>query len=208
MGETSEHDDLTPLRRENPIDSDAILTSSVIRVHSRVLKAISKGPSEGEGRIPVVGRSLWVGGGSLFAGVAVVALIASLGGPNNQVGMDARGATATPVDTRGLSSCVTVFTPTGLAARSYAFDGTVVATTGDHVEFVVNEWFRGAKASSSELRVTPGLGGAQTDDEGSPAMVIGQRYLVAGDGGFVWGCGYTQPYTQTGAAAWRVALKP
>ena len=31
-------------------------------------------------------------------------------------------------------------------------------------------------------------------------LVAGERYLVTGDDGTVWGCGFTQPYSDAAAA--------
>ena len=39
------------------------------------------------------------------------------------------------------------------------------------------------------------------------ALRPGARLLVAGDGGFAWGCGFTQTYSPDVASGWRSALR-
>jgi hypothetical protein len=46
--------------------------------------------------------------------------------------------------------------------------------------------------------VTPG---------GGPTLVVGERYLVAGEDRFVWGCGFTQPYGEVAAAEWAATFQ-
>ncbi len=116
--------------------------------------------------------------------------------------------------------CAAVYSPSAVAERSFAFDGTVVGiadgTTnkpgmGDletvAVTFEVTEWFRG------------GSGPTVTVDMGRfGAAAVGDRLLVSGEprwGGapledaIAWGggeCGdFTRDYTESVAAEWRAA---
>ena len=41
---------------------------------------------------------------------------------------------------------------------------------------------------------------------GGPSLVVGHRYLVAGDDHFAWACGFTQAYDAAVAAQWSAAL--
>jgi hypothetical protein len=86
-----------------------------------------------------------------------------------------------------------------LAMRQFAFDGTVTAVDGDQVTFNVNEKFIGDLVSSVTL-TAPDY--AQTSLEGGVELVVGERYLVSGDEGTVWGCGFTQAYSDAAAAEW------
>jgi hypothetical protein len=41
--------------------------------------------------------------------------------------------------------------------------------------------------------------------EGGPLLIVGDRYLVSGDGNIAWSCGYTQVYDAATAAEWAAA---
>ena len=105
----------------------------------------------------------------------------------------------------GLGSCVEFYDLTTLTHREMAFDGTVQAVEGSRVTFNVSEWFKGGSGASVTLDGNGLTGGAITS-AGGPTLSVGQRLLVAGDGGFVWSCGYTQAYNADVAASWRSAL--
>ena len=89
--------------------------------------------------------------------------------------------------------------------RELAFDGSVSAIKGNEVTFTVKNWNKGGTESTVTLDGNGMVGGAITS-AGGPSLTIGERYLVAGDGGFVWSCGFTQPYGPTTAQQWRDAL--
>ncbi|HVT75909.1 MAG TPA: hypothetical protein VHD87_02680 [Acidimicrobiales bacterium] len=105
-----------------------------------------------------------------------------------------------------MGSCVETYDLTTLTHRETAFDGTVERVAGDKVTFKVNEWYRGAAsgAESSEVTLSGAstLGG-QTSAGGAVSIDPGTRLLVAGDGGFAWSCGFTQPYSPTLARQWK-----
>jgi hypothetical protein len=105
----------------------------------------------------------------------------------------------------GLGSCVESYDLATLAHREVAFDGTVSAVEGNQVTFNVNEWFKGGSGASVTLDGN-GMTGAAITSAGGPTLTVGQRFLVAGDGGFVWSCGFTQSYDGATAGQWRTAL--
>jgi len=104
------------------------------------------------------------------------------------------------------ASCVELYSLPTLAKRSWAFDGTVSAISGDQATFTVNTWFRGGSSNSVSLTAT-GMTGASITSAGGPTLVVGQRFLVAGEETFAWPCGFTQPYDAAVAAQWADALK-
>jgi hypothetical protein len=106
----------------------------------------------------------------------------------------------------GIGSCVETFSPATLAARDFAFDGTVTAVNGDDVTFAVNDAFTGELDASVTLRAV-GMAGASVTSVGGPTLTVGSRYLVAGDDGFAWACGFTRPYSEASAAEWAEALR-
>lgn len=105
----------------------------------------------------------------------------------------------------GAASCVERYSLQTLPNREVAFDGTVKSADGDSVTFTVGEWFKGGSKPEITLKGASTLGGI-TSAGSSVSLEPGTRLLVAGDGGFAWSCGYTQPYSSTIAADWRSAL--
>lgn len=112
------------------------------------------------------------------------------------------GVPITPGGSSG--SCVETYDLEALANREVAFAGTVTSVGGDQVTFEVERWFRGG--DGSETTLTTSTGGSITPDAG-PSFEPGARLLVAGDGGFAWGCGFSQPYNDAVAAEWADALE-
>ena len=105
----------------------------------------------------------------------------------------------------GVGSCVESYSLSSLSNRELAFDGTVSAISGNEVTFTVNVWYKGGTESTVTLDGNGMVGGAITS-AGGPNLNIGERYLVAGDGGFVWSCGFTQPYDPGLAQQWSDTL--
>lgn len=128
------------------------------------------------------------------------------GGPSPSATQGVPGATGpSPVVPGGASaSCVTTYTLTTLAERDHAFAGTVTAIDGDELTFEVEEVFRGDVAGTVTLG--GGLLLTGTTPDGGPPLTLGDRVLVAGDGRFAWGCGFTQPHDEEVAARWRDVL--
>ena len=91
-----------------------------------------------------------------------------------------------------------------LAARDFAFDGTVTGVTGDQASFTVNDGFWGVEDGAS-VTLTAGIGMIEESGvalDGGPLLVIGERYLISGDDVFAWTCGYSQVYDEAAAAQW------
>lgn len=104
------------------------------------------------------------------------------------------------------ASCVEVYDLDTLAEREFAFDGTVERVEGDHVTFEVNEWFHGGSGETATLAGAATLGGV-TSAGPSVELDAGTRMLVAGDGGFAWSCGFTQPHDPEVARDWDEAFE-
>lgn len=117
--------------------------------------------------------------------------------------VDSSPATLTP--SIGLGSCVEVYSLETLRNRAVAFDGTVASIDGSQVTFTVNHWYKGGDGATATLDGNGMTGGAITS-AGALTLLIGDRYLVAGDDGFVWSCGFTQPFDETLAQMWRTAF--
>ena len=107
-----------------------------------------------------------------------------------------------------VTSCVESYDLTTLANREYAFDGTVTSVDGQDMTFTVEEWFAPGPYDGAADTVTldhQDLAGMLFAPEG-PALEPGTRVLVAGDGGLVWSCGFTQLHDPAVAEQWRTAL--
>lgn len=104
----------------------------------------------------------------------------------------------------GMALCAEVYSPQTLVQRDLVFVGTVLSITGDAINFDVEEVLRGDPGDQAQL------GGAEFLTTPNPDNVnpiaVGDRLLVAGDGGFAWGCGFTHPYDEDVAAEWRAAF--
>lgn len=109
-----------------------------------------------------------------------------------------------PNDGSELTSCVAQYGLDTLAERDHAFDGTVTAVDGSEMTFEVHEWFAGGEGDTVTLD-HQGLVGMLFAPDG-PALEPGTRVLTAGDGGFVWSCGFTQLHDPALADEWRATL--
>lgn len=121
--------------------------------------------------------------GAVAAALALVmggaALIGNLGSSDVPLVLAANGADA-------MASCLP-FDEAILAEMSPAFAGTVIGLTESVATIEVDRWYAGEPAETVELRYTPGFEALI----GTPAMEIGQRYLITAAGGAVNGCGYS-----------------
>lgn len=120
----------------------------------------------------------------------------------------AAGGSQDPVSPGGPAMCVEQYSLESLAARDFAFDGTVTAIDGDEISFEVHEVFAG------DIAGTVTLGGAAVvaaDHSVSSVpgadLEVGDRALVAGDERFAWGCGFTQAHDPEVADHWQEALR-
>lgn len=109
-----------------------------------------------------------------------------------------------------LGSCAFAFSPETLAERGFAFDGTV----GDIVEpaaedapyevvFEVSRWYTGGEGTTVTVKTYDVSGTSLAGDLG---LEPGERILASGDDGFLWGCGFSMPYTDLDAAVFEDAF--
>ena len=117
----------------------------------------------------------------------------------------ARSTTGAITPGGSMGSCVEVYDLQTLAKREVAFDGTIQRLNGDEATFTVNQWYRGGQGDEITLAGAAGLSGLTSV---GPAATLepGTRLLVAGDGGFAWACGFTQPYDPNVARQWEEAF--
>lgn len=201
-------DPFDQLRRANPVDLDDLPSESYARIRARIQEVIVMEPGTSQtgwrGRIrqPRLQRLGLAAGAVVAAGLAAVLLF----GPGGKV-VPGPGITGSPGTTSGpvVGSCVETYSLATLAHRSWAFDGTVTAISGDRVTFTVNQRFAGTGDASVTLTATGMTGSAITSIDG-PKLAIGERYLVAGEEDFAWACGFTQPYDAAVAAQWASAF--
>jgi len=109
----------------------------------------------------------------------------------------------TPGGDSGMTSCVELYDLETIKNREYAFDGTVASVDGMRMTFDVHEWFGPGEGDTATLD-HQGYEGMLLAPDG-PALEPGIRVLVAGDGGFVWSCGFTQLHDPAVADQWRAA---
>lgn len=195
MNEHFEPDPLDALRAADPIDADRLSSASLARIRARVREDVMSTPTAR--RVPWGRRLAGLGG---VAAAAAVALALVLGGPG-KAPVVGPGGSIPPV----AASCVEPYSRTALANRDFAFDGVVTAIDGDRVTFAIGRSFRGSSDPTITLDA-PGMNGTSITSAGGPSLVVGSRYLVAGDDNFAWACGYTQPFDEAVAAEWSAAL--
>jgi hypothetical protein len=195
VNERDERNALDALKAVNPVDDDQLSSASLARIRARVREDVMTDQTD---RRPFRARLVGTALGAVVAGALALALV---------VGRPGAAPSVTPGPSGGpiSASCVEPYRDAGsIANRTFAFDGTVTAIDGDQVTFAVNQAFRGMTGSTVTLDA-PGMTGTSITTAGGPNLAVGNRYLVAGDDRFVWGCGYTQPYDANVAAQWATA---
>ena len=198
MNQQFESDPLEVLRAADPVDPDRLPPASLARIRARVSEE-ANATSNDRPRIPWSVRLIGLGAGAAALGALVIVLVF---GGGRSPGLVPDGS-ASP----GMAFCVEQYDLSTLANRSFSFDGTLAATSGERVTFTVHRTYRGAAGGSITLDA-PGMTGTTITSSGGPQLVVGSRYLVAGDDHFVWGCGFTQPYDEAVAASWAATLAP
>ena len=210
MSEQFEPDPLDELRAADPVDVDRLSSASLARIRARVSEDVMT--TDTARRTPWVRRVFGLAAG--LGSVVALALVLVFRGGGAAPGVVPGGSigsvpTAAPSGSIGIgtgsASCVEPYTKTALRHRSFAFDGTISAISGERVTFTVNRAYRGAIGTTITLDA-PGMTGTAITSAGGPNLSIGTRYLVAGDDHFVWACGYTQPYDAAIAAEWAATL--
>ena len=197
MNEHHEQDPLDALRAADPVDADRLSSASLARIRARVKEDVMT-TTPLRRRLSLRTRLAGLGAAAIAVGAIALALI--IGRPGGAPGIVLPGSVGP-----GMASCVEPYAgPNSVANRSVAFDGTVASIDGERVTFRVNATFRGAQSPSITLDAL-GMTGATITSAGGPNLEVGQRYLVAGEDHFAWGCGYTQPYDAALAAQWAAA---
>jgi hypothetical protein len=180
-------DPLDELRHANPVRSTPPPSESKARVWARIQEATMDTSPQSTRRIR------W----TLGFGAVAVAAVAAIAVLTNGAGDPTPSQQPGP----GIGFCVETYSVETLDDRDFAFDGTVSLIDGDSVTFAINDAFWGDLAESITLEAA-GMTGTSVTSADGPALIPGERYLVAGDDQFVWGCGFTQPYDGTVAAEW------
>lgn len=119
------------------------------------------------------------------------------------------------------ASCVEQYSPETLKNRELALDGVVTKVTSgtapaqsdeeiftddSSVTFRVNKWFKGGSGEEVTLKSTIALSPVISSTQG-PSIEVGKRYLVSGDGGFMWSCGFSTDFSEAAEAQWKMALE-
>ena len=205
-------DELTALRDADPLDPASVRPAHGAegralfeRITMTVMPTAENAPpvTSATRRRPMLAAAAVV----LLLVAAAVTLVVTSNGRKDAGTPDARSddVVAGPISPGGSStgSCVELYDLTTLANREVVFDGTVTAVDGDSVTFRVGRWYRGGNAPEVRLNGAEGLAGVTSTGAGAGApLELGTRLLVAGDGGFAWSCGFTQPYDDGVAAQW------
>ena len=146
-----------------------------------------------------------------IAAITVVALTACSDGDTdrpNPAGTASAGDQLTdPIVAEGgpedLGSCAFEFSPKTLAERQFAFEGTVseirepdALDAPYEVELAVTTWFHGGEGATATLRT---YDVSETSLAGDLSLEVGERIIASGDDGFLWGCGFSMPYTEQDA---------
>jgi hypothetical protein len=189
-------DPFDQLRAADPVHGAPVPSDSQARVWARVQEdtfMTTSSPSEERRRNWVLGIGT-VAIAAFFLAAFLVRGPASPSPSQDPVGGGAAGG--------GAAGMCLAFSLDELAMRDFAFDGTVTVVDGEQVTFTVNESFIGELSGSVTL-TAPDY--SQTSLEGGIPLEVGGRYLVSGDDGIVWGCGFTQAYDASTAAEWASA---
>lgn len=197
------------LRRANPFSSTTSLTDAAAQRRAVLLEEIlampdtTASPTSHTSRTAPRRKVLYAA--ALVGAAVVVVVVAANRG--DDASRTATPTTVAPVlsPSLGAGSCIESYDLASLAHREVAFDGTVTSIDGTGVTFNVDQWFKGGSGTTTTLDGN-GMTGGAISSAGGPILTVGSRYLVAGDGGFAWACGFTQPYDATLATAWAGAL--
>lgn len=219
-----DYDDLDALRRIDPVDKAALpsaqmpkaralferITMSQTETHpGETTEELQSAPPPRRGRAVLVAVAAAV---VLVLGVAGVVSMTGGEDDNNDLDTGTQLADDEPGEAPispggGMALCVEMYDLDTLSNRQHAFDGTVKAVDGDKVTFIVNEAYRGVDGAEVTLEGAGTIGGVTSvGGDVATSLEPGTRLLVAGDDGFAWACGFTQPYDPAVAAEWKNAL--
>lgn len=122
-----------------------------------------------------------------------------------------RGSGAGWVLDDSAARCVELVSPETLAARDWAFDGTITEVhvpepdpedprggQPTEVVFSVIHWYKGGTGTAATVKTynRPGT----VSSVGGPDPSVGLRLLASGDDAFLWSCGFSVSYSDEGAA--------
>lgn len=210
MEHFDERDDgaMNSLREANPVTAQED-DESRERLFAAIVSGGGGKASERRSKLVLAGAGV---AGVVVAGLVVGAVVLSNSGdgaPGENNGAvanpgDDGTAIANPGETGGgLSASCIGFSPEELRMREFAFEGTVTAIDGEQITFAVDRNFSGDTGTEVALNADSTLlNEMYTDFE----FVVGERYLVSGDGEFAWGCGFTVPHEPEMAAEWEAIL--
>ena len=121
-------------------------------------------------------------------GAVAAALVVVMGGVGLFGGFDSEPAplVLSAEGSDALASCLP-FDVEILQGMSPAFGGTVVELTDSVATLEVDRWFTGGHAEVVQINYAPGFEALI----GTPALEVGQRYLITATDGVVNGCGYS-----------------
>jgi hypothetical protein len=190
-------DPFDQLRNADPVHGAPAPSESKARVWARIQEVTMSTPTKADER-----RQNWTLGFGIAAIAVFFAWALLVRGPAAPAPQPVGGVDGGAAGGGAAGICL-AYSVEELANRDFAFDGTVTAIDGDQATFTVNESFIGDLASSVTL--TAPVSSEDISFEGDTELVQGERYLVSGDDGIVWGCGFTQPYSDTLAAEWASA---
>jgi hypothetical protein len=211
MSELRGDDPLDLLSQADPVDEDRLPSASLARMSARVQEDIMVSNDSAPARRRLV---IPAAVATVLTGIAMVVVVGGARpgpeAPGTSPGI-AMASPSQPVSSAGPSpegagavltaSCVERYSPTAVADRDFAFDGTVTEIDGDEVTFRVGRRYSGPADDTVTLTAT-GMTGTAITSAGGPSLEVGERYLVAGDDHFAWACGFTQPYDASVAADW------
>ena len=194
MNGPREQDPLDALRAANPVTDDQLSSANLARLRARVYEeSMTDAPDRQQRPTRLARAGLGLG---VAAALAVAVLLGGRAG--GWFGSD-------PTTGPGNAMCVEQYSLETLGNRAIAFEGTVIAISGDRVTFAIGTAYRGVTGTSITLNAA-GMTGPSITSAGGPNLVVGGRYLVAGELDFAWACGFTQPYDAGVAASWATAF--
>ncbi len=193
-------DDLRRLRAADPIDHDTLPSAQDPQARELFERITMRNSS-------TLKRPLLAAAAALIVVAGAGATIATRDN-DDAPSRNAAAPTTTqvPITPGGsIGSCVEMYSLETLTHREVAFDGTVQSVAGDTITFTVDHWYRGGSAETTTRNGASTLGGMTSAGSGV-SLQPGTRLLVAGDGGFAWSCGFTQPYDAAVAEQWADAF--
>lgn len=204
------YDELAALRAADPLDPASLPSPDAPEAQAMLermtMTDTSTQPAHAD--VPPTRRRRRVALGLAAAVVVALAVGAvAISGDDDREAPGSDGVASGPITPGGPSVgfCVEIYDLETLANRELAFDGTVASVDGDAVTFTVNRWYRGGGGRDVTVNGASALSGL-TPAGANATLDPGTRLLVAGDGGFAWACGFTQPYDPAVAKQWAEAL--